>query len=67
MRIFWWQGGLHAEPENDDERKALALIYEASRKTDLASESSGGKETAHRVVGNLKLYPGCIRTDLLHE
>jgi hypothetical protein len=26
MRVFWWQGGLHAEPENDVETEALLVL-----------------------------------------
>jgi hypothetical protein len=29
MKVFWWQVGLHIEPENDDERKALILLYDS--------------------------------------
>jgi hypothetical protein len=28
MRVFWWQGGLHFEPENDDERGQLLALTE---------------------------------------
>lgn len=31
MRIFWWQGGLHIEPENDADFHALRLLYSAKR------------------------------------
>jgi len=34
MRIFWWQGGLHFEPETAEEGKAMRLLYgNASRTT----------------------------------
>lgn len=26
MKVFWWQGGLHIEPENEQEVSALALL-----------------------------------------
>lgn len=26
MKIYWWQGGLHIEPENEQEVAALGLI-----------------------------------------
>jgi len=57
MKVFWWQAGLHIEPETDSERAALALIYDSLRKTDLRSESAEGKQLPHRVVGNLQLNP----------
>jgi hypothetical protein len=30
MRIYWWQGGLHVEPENERERSALFTLSEAT-------------------------------------
>lgn len=29
MRIFWWQGGLHAQPENDAETEAMLVLLDA--------------------------------------
>ncbi len=29
MRIFWWQGGLHVQPESDPERAALVLLSDS--------------------------------------
>lgn len=26
MRVFWWNGGVHAEPENDVETEALLVL-----------------------------------------
>lgn len=26
MKVFWWQGGVHIEPENDEDRVALLAI-----------------------------------------
>jgi hypothetical protein len=31
MKIAWWQGGIHIEPENTEERAALMLLWEARR------------------------------------
>jgi hypothetical protein len=28
MRIFWWQGGLHLEPESDSDREALRSLHD---------------------------------------
>jgi hypothetical protein len=28
MRVFWWQGGLDAEPENDVETEALLVLLD---------------------------------------
>ena len=29
MKVFWWQRGLHAEPERAEERKALVLLFDS--------------------------------------
>lgn len=29
MRVFWWQAGLHLEPESDRDRTALLRLQEA--------------------------------------
>jgi hypothetical protein len=63
MKIFWWQGGLHAEPETEDERKALVLLSDGSRRSNLASESTGTKKTLHHVVSNLEFNPSGISSD----
>lgn len=26
MEIYWWQGGIHIQPETEEERKALVVI-----------------------------------------
>ena len=26
MKIYWWQGGVHLEPETDEEREALFIL-----------------------------------------
>ncbi len=31
MQISWWQGGLHIEPENAEDRRALMRLWEAPR------------------------------------
>jgi hypothetical protein len=36
MKAFWWQDGLHFEPETKEERKALALLLDSFRVTSIA-------------------------------
>jgi hypothetical protein len=67
MKAFWWQAGLHLEPETDGERSALALVYESLKKTDIRSDSAGAEQLAHGVVGYFQLDPSSIRTDFLNE
>jgi len=31
MKMYWWQGGLHIEPESDTDRNALVCLWEAER------------------------------------
>jgi len=35
VKVFWWQCGLHVEPENQAESDALILIWQSIRKTDI--------------------------------
>ena len=43
MKVFWWQGGVHVEPENDQERTALKVLTDtANVKAELIEQSSGG-------------------------
>ena len=37
MKVFWWQNGLHFEPETREERKALALLLCSTRHEPFAS------------------------------
>lgn len=30
MKIFWWQNGLHLEPEGNEERTALILLLNSA-------------------------------------
>lgn len=31
MRVFWWQGGLHIEPETEVEAEALVFLVGATK------------------------------------
>ncbi len=37
MKVFWWQGGLHFEPENKAETDALMILWEAKRESPVES------------------------------
>ena len=36
MNVYWWQGGLHAEPETDAEREALMTLWNGVRRDEHA-------------------------------
>ena len=46
MRVFWWQGGLHAQPESDVETEALLVLMH-----DLKIGRPVDGLTDHPVVG----------------
>ena len=64
MRVFWWQAGVHIEPENKEEMAALAILYDGFQKTQL-SEATVPEQGFHGVVGNLELHPSGIAPDLV--
>ena len=39
MRVFWWQDGLHFEPETKEERTALALLLDSIKVHSIANVS----------------------------
>ena len=43
MKVFWWQGGLHAEPETDAERTALEVLWKGIRKTSLSEDNCAAR------------------------
>ena len=42
MQVYWWQGGVHVEPESDDERAALFTLAETLNLTDVSQEVDTG-------------------------
>jgi hypothetical protein len=40
MKVFWWQGGLHAEPETSEEGRALRVLYDSAKRWSIAAEGS---------------------------
>ena len=41
MRIFWYQGGLHAEPESPEEGGAMRLIWDSIKRASIGAEGAG--------------------------
>lgn len=53
MKIYWWNGGLHIEPESSTDRDALMAIWQAKRKDpERAAGSSGEGRTESEHVPN---------------
>jgi len=48
MKMFWWQGGLHIEPEDAEDRKALMKLWEAKR---VPPDPCGQQPESTGVVG----------------
>lgn len=42
MKVYWWQGGLHLEPESQEEREALHLLTSRLNFIDLREEVPSG-------------------------
>ena len=42
MKAFWWQGGVHIEPESEEERKSLYAITKNLGLVDLRPEPVSG-------------------------
>jgi hypothetical protein len=41
MKVYWWNGGLHLEPQNDAERSALVALTKNVRTLELVQINSG--------------------------
>ena len=50
MKIFWWQGGLHAQPETPEERKALAMLVDNARITSIGATPEEQGENFDKVI-----------------
>ncbi len=56
MRVFWWQGGLHAEPESEEEREKLY---------DLVDNLKWGPRPEHATYFNEGLRSNLNPSDLV--
>lgn len=63
MKIFWWQAGLHIEPESKEERTALCLLLDSTRFTSIAADGLGQpagvflEQGSESVVGDPQIDP----------
>jgi hypothetical protein len=53
MRVFWLNGGLHVEPENEVETEAM-LVLLASLKYEAPSELPGPRTRVERTSGQVE-------------
>jgi len=64
MKIFWWQLGLHLEPETSEESKALRLLVNNAKLTTIGAdpslESTGVlcQQSLESIVRNPEIDPG---------
>lgn len=63
MKIFWWQLGLHFEPETSDENKALRLLFNNVHVTSVGADPSAKdtgvlfQQLSERSVCDLQVDP----------
>lgn len=57
MKVFWWQCGLHIEPETKEENAALCLLIDSAKLTSIAAVN--GSLQATGVIGQ-QLLKGVI-------
>ena len=64
MRIFWWQHGLHAEPESQEEADALVALVKSIRwGRDMTSDTtlpSSADQGSKLAIGDPKLVPSTL-------
>jgi len=61
VKVFWWQGGLHAEPETVEEGKAMRLLYDTVRRFSIAAKGGDGPKKLKAA------NPGAERTARVSE
>ena len=42
MKVFWWQGGLHLEPENSEDASALRVLSSSLHIVDVVKNVNTG-------------------------
>jgi hypothetical protein len=57
MKMYWWQGGVHVEPENREDRDALMRLWNADKVTSGASQQGDGSGSLS-VIGEKLLNIG---------
>jgi len=69
MRVYWWQAGLHLEPESDQERTALLRLQEGLAGLGCRGLSGGGE--SHQVGPLPPVDSGheepVVRVEVAHE
>lgn len=61
MKICWWQGGIHLEPETKAETDALMMLWEAKKeKKESPLNGSGLSDKSLSVVGEQRLNSGVV-------
>jgi hypothetical protein len=58
MKVYWWQGGLHAEPESPIETEALLVLLENlryERPPEIDDPRTAGPITLGETQGDLEI------------
>lgn len=58
MRVFWWQGGLHLDPETAEEGKALQVLCDSSYRTTIGAD--GNPDEPKDAQGHRTLSRSCV-------
>jgi hypothetical protein len=61
MKVFWWQGGLHLEPENKNEAQALVTVIESLNFIDI-DQSSATSPLEGLLAGIKDMVEGRVRS-----
>jgi len=74
MQIFWWQGGIHIEPENGEDTDALMRLWNAEKRFPSSPSSDGcstGSVCVEKIqdslVGQQQVSPSSVPPDLGHQ
>jgi len=52
MKVFWWQGGLHIQPESHKEAEALVAVVDSLNLVDVDESPTTGPISGHLANQN---------------
>jgi hypothetical protein len=60
MKVYWWQGGLHFEPEGKEDTDALMRLWSAERVTPASTNGGCSVRSGSPLVEHIK--DGLVRS-----